>query len=118
MASEILPTPNGDDHSGNHLSGELAQFQRVEGEYGADQLEHLSDLEHVRERPSMYIADTGVRGLHHLVYEVVDNSIDEATRPCHRHLRDDQQRWVGHRGRQRAGSVEVHPDSASPRCKA
>ncbi len=46
--------------------------------YGARDLEHLSDLEHVRERPSMYIGDTTVRGLHHLVYEVVDNSIDEA----------------------------------------
>ncbi|MBX3425629.1 MAG: DNA gyrase subunit B [Pirellulales bacterium] len=47
-------------------------------EYGASDLEHLSDLEHVRERPSMYIGDTTARGLHHLVYEVVDNSIDEA----------------------------------------
>ncbi|MCG8584107.1 MAG: DNA gyrase subunit B [Pirellulales bacterium] len=47
-------------------------------EYKSDDLEHLSDLEHVRERPSMYIGDTTVRGLHHLVYEVVDNSIDEA----------------------------------------
>ena len=45
--------------------------------YGADNLQHLSDLEHVRERPSMYIGDTATRGLHHLVYEVVDNSIDE-----------------------------------------
>ena len=62
---------------------DISQFQRfdqdkVEGEYGADQMEHLSDLEHVRERPSMYIGDTTIRGLHHLVYEVVDNSIDEA----------------------------------------
>jgi DNA gyrase subunit B len=46
--------------------------------YTAEDLEHLSDLEHVRERPSMYIGDTTARGLHHLVYEVVDNSIDEA----------------------------------------
>ena len=46
--------------------------------YTAKDLEHLSDLEHVRERPSMYIADTPLRGLHHLIYEVVDNSIDEA----------------------------------------
>ncbi|MBX3415288.1 MAG: DNA gyrase subunit B [Pirellulales bacterium] len=56
----------------------MLDYRRVEGEYGADQLEHLSDLEHVRERPSMYIGDTGLRGLHHLVYEVVDNSIDES----------------------------------------
>src|SRR5687767_11810035 len=47
-------------------------------EYRGSDLEHLSDLEHVRERPSMYIGDTTIRGLHHLVYEVVDNSIDEA----------------------------------------
>ena len=46
-------------------------------DYTTDQLQHLSDLEHVRKRPSMYIGDTNVRGLHHLVYEVVDNSIDE-----------------------------------------
>jgi DNA gyrase subunit B len=47
-------------------------------DYQPDDLKHLSDLEHVRERPSMYIGDTTVNGLHHLVYEVVDNSIDEA----------------------------------------
>ncbi len=46
--------------------------------YTSADLEHLSDLEHVRERPAMYIGDTTARGLHHLVYEVVDNSIDEA----------------------------------------
>jgi DNA gyrase subunit B len=54
------------------------QFARGKSEYTQADLEHLSDLEHVRERPSMYIGDTTGRGLHHLVYEVVDNSIDEA----------------------------------------
>lgn len=46
--------------------------------YGADQIQALEGMEHVRMRPSMYIGDVGIRGLHHLVYEVVDNSIDEA----------------------------------------
>ncbi|PCJ23402.1 MAG: DNA topoisomerase (ATP-hydrolyzing) subunit B [Flavobacteriales bacterium] len=47
-------------------------------DYGADSIQALEGMEHVRMRPSMYIGDVGPRGLHHLVYEVIDNSIDEA----------------------------------------
>jgi DNA gyrase subunit B len=57
---------------------QMPELKKVDVEYSAEHLEHLSDLEHVRERPSMYIGDTTLRGLHHMVYEVVDNSIDEA----------------------------------------
>ena len=52
--------------------------KEVKKTYESEDLQRLSDLEHVRERPSMYIGDTTARGLHHLVYEVSDNSIDEA----------------------------------------
>ncbi len=77
VADHVQP-PGFEPQASPAVSGDLAEYQRVEGEYGAEQLEHLSDLEHVRERPSMYIGDTTPRGLHHLVYEVIDNSIDEA----------------------------------------
>jgi DNA gyrase subunit B len=60
--------------------------KRGDADYGASNLQHLSDLEHVRERPAMYIGDIGVRGLHHLVYEVVDNSIDEAMAGYAKHV--------------------------------
>lgn len=60
------------------MSEEANKDEQKKNNYSADSIQALEGMEHVRMRPSMYIGDIGVRGLHHLVYEVVDNSIDEA----------------------------------------
>ena len=62
----------------NFLLAKGMSEQLDPNKYSADNIQSLEGMEHVRMRPSMYIGDVGVRGLHHLVYEVVDNSIDEA----------------------------------------
>ena len=79
MSDEMNNQNPGDDQNNEEfLLDESGDDTPGKSNYEGEQLKHLEDLEHVRERPSMYIGDTSSRGLHHLVYEVVDNSIDEA----------------------------------------
>ncbi|HTQ40445.1 MAG TPA: DNA gyrase subunit B [Pirellulales bacterium] len=66
------------DETSKTVDAAVARAAAATEKYTAEDLEHLSDLQHVRERFGMYIGDNTTRGLHHLVYEVVDNSIDEA----------------------------------------
>src|SRR5258706_16078510 len=84
-------------------------------DYGADKIKVLEGLEAVRKRPPMYIGSTGAPGLHHLVYEIVDNSIDEALAVHRDHTNDTLH--IDHSvtavDKRRAIPVDQHPSGRS-----
>src|ERR1043165_4379978 len=85
-------------------------------EYGSDNVDILRDADHIRSRPGMYIGDSSTKGLHHLVYELVYNSVDEALagycRTIHVSIKVDGSLSVADDGR--GIPVDIHPKIGRP----
>jgi DNA gyrase subunit B len=104
----IADNPQPDDI----LTAEETHTAAASKDYTSDDVKYLKDAEHIRQRPGMYIGDTGIRGLHHLVAELIHNSVDEALagfcHNIHTKIHADESVSVSDDGR--GIPVEMHPD--------
>ncbi|UNK70884.1 DNA topoisomerase (ATP-hydrolyzing) subunit B [Microbacterium sp. H1-D42] len=103
------PAPENDPSTNSGTGG-----GQVPGDYGADSIQILEGLEAVRKRPGMYIGSTGPRGLHHLVYEIVDNSVDEALAGYADRIRVTLLEDGGVRVQDNGRGIPVDPHSSDP----
>src|SRR6516225_554369 len=97
-------------------TAELALADAAAADYGSENVQIFRDTAHIRQRPGMYIGDTSTKGLHHLVYELIYNSVDEALAGnCHNiHVRMNVDGSLSVADDGRGIPVEEHPEAKRP----
>jgi DNA gyrase subunit B len=116
MPGEAAMAAETNGHANSALAGEELAAALASGKYVPDNVKVFRDCAHIRERPGMYIGDTSVKGLHHLVYELIYNSVDEALAGhCkHIHVKVDVDGSISVSDDGRGIPIEEHPKEKRP----